>query len=453
MLSSLWTAVSGMNSNSTSLSVVGDNIANMNTTGFKSSRADFGDVLSQAMIGTGGGQVGKGSYVTNIDALFTQGSFITTNNPTDLAIDGNGFFIVKDDGSTTASNSSYYTRAGNFSIDKSGYMVTPSGLRVQGYMASDISSSSVSSTSLSGNLTDIKINMNVSAAKETSNVDWKVNLNSSSSIITAAFTLDSNGDGVNEDPANYNYSTSTTIYDSQGGAHDITAYYTKTADNKWQVHYAYQQSSSSSVLTLASSSATQTLTFNTSGNLVSDGTGTDVSAITEPSITFNFLGGVATDQSVSFNFGTSILQGGSGANTTQQLADSSQVLDVSQNGNSSGTYSSMSIDSYGKITATYTNGLTKVIGQLALARFNNPNGLKKEGANMYGVTPDSGDAIVNTAQTSGLGAIDEGKLEQSNVDLGTEFVIMITNQRAFQANSKSVQTTDELLQDILSLKR
>lgn len=257
-------------------------------------------------------------------------------------------------------------------------MVTPSGLRVQGYMASDISSSSVSSTSLSGNLTDIKINMNVSAAKETSNVDWKVNLNSSSSIITAAFTLDSNGDGVNEDPANYNYSTSTTIYDSQGGAHDITAYYTKTADNKWQVHYAYQQSSSSSVLTLASSSATQTLTFNTSGNLVSDGTGTDVSAITEPSITFNFLGGVATDQSVSFNFGTSILQGGSGANTTQQLADSSQVLDVSQNGNSSGTYSSMSIDSYGKITATYTNGLTKVIGQLALARFNNPNGLKKK---------------------------------------------------------------------------
>ncbi|MBF0518342.1 MAG: flagellar hook protein FlgE [Nitrospirae bacterium] len=472
MITSLWTAVSGMNSNSTSLGVVGDNIANMNTTGFKSSRAEFGDILSQAIIGTGSGQVGKGSYITNINALFTQGSFITTNNPTDLAIDGNGFFIVKDDGSTTASNSTYYTRAGNFNIDKGGYLVTSSGLRVQGYMATDISSSSLSSTSLSGNLTDIKTDMSISPAKETSKVDWKVNLNSSASIITAAFTLDGNGDGVNSDPANYNYSTSTTIYDSQGGSHDVTAYYTKTANNKWQVHYAYQQSTSSSTLTLATSQTlsgtgttstatdtsavsgvTQTLVFNSAGNLVSDGTGTSVSASTEPSMSFNFLGGVQTPQKITFDFGKSINQGGSGANTTEQLAVSSQVLDVSQDGNSSGTFTSIAFDSYGKISATYTNGQTKVIGQLALARFNDPNGLKKDGANMFSSTPSSGDAIINTAQTSGLGSIDAGALEQSNVDLGSEFVTMITDQRAYEANSKSIQTTDEMLQTVIGLKR
>ncbi|MBF0319785.1 MAG: flagellar hook protein FlgE [Nitrospirae bacterium] len=455
MITSLWTAISGMNTNSSSLGVVGDNIANMNTTAFKGSRANFGDVLSQQLsTGTSSGQIGRGSLLSSVSQLFTQGSFISTGNALDMAIDGNGFFVVKDPSTSNGyGTSTYYTRAGNFSLDKNGYLVTPTGLRVQGYMATDVSA--VGTNTFSGGVTDVRIQANLNTAKQTSKVNTALNLNSRASAITAAFTLDANGDGINNDPANYNYSNTTTVYDSQGGAHEVTAYYTKASDNSWQVHYAYKTGSSTSVtasspvLTMATGTV-QTLTFDSTGALVSDGS---ASSSAVPVTYFSFGDGVSNPQGVTFDYGISKQEGGTGLTGTLQLADSNQILTLSQDGYAPGALKSVNVDESGIITAVFSNGQSRVLGEVVLARFAAADQLTKKGNNLFIVSNNSGEAIIGAPKTSGLGRIIAGSLESSNVDLGTEFVTMITNQRAFQANSKSVQTTDEILQDVLTLKR
>jgi flagellar hook protein FlgE len=439
----MYAAVSGMSTNGEALSVIGDNIANMNTTGFKGSRINFSDVLASSMGGVSGVnmQVGRGSMVSNINSLFTQGTFISTGNPLDMAIDGNGFFIVED-----SQSSRYYTRAGNFLLNANGYLITPGGMKVQGYMASNAAASASSGSLSASPLTNVRVDTSVDTVKATTTANITLNLNSHASDISAtinggAFTVDANGNGKNADPANYNFSNTLTVYDSQGGGHEVTAYYSKsmTTANTWDVHYVTGTSGS-----LIMAAESQTLTFNTSGQLVNDNQAT---------INFNFGPNVVSPQGIVFDFGRGIGEGGSGISASTQLVDSNQVLAANQNGVPPGTLRSVNVDKDGYLQATFTNGQSRTIGQLALAKFNAPYALNKMGHNLFSESLASGQIIEGVPNTAGMGGIVSGSLEQSNVDLADQFVQMIASQRAFQANSRTVTTSDEMMQETLNLKR
>jgi flagellar hook protein FlgE len=426
MLTSLYTAITGMNANGTWLSVIGDNIANMNTVGFKASRVAFGDILAGVV---GSLQVGRGVLINDISPLFTQGSFETTANALDLSIDGDSFFMVSESGAR------YYTRAGQFSIDKDGYIVNPDGLILQGYLTD-------ASGSVTGTLGDLQIGGRQSLANSTTSATIALNLDSTADIQTTPFTLDDNGDGTNDDPANYNFSNTITVYDSQGGAHQVTLYFEKTADNTWDVHYVYPDPADPLLLTEAGS---QTLTFDTNGALVDDNSAT--------SISFDFGASVTSPQDISFDFGTGTAESGDGTDGTTQYASDFGVMLLSQDGYPAGNLMNISISEDGVITGVFTNGQTRAIGQIALAKFTAPDKLAKLGRNLYSESYDSGQPIVGMANTSGLGRVLSNSLELSNVDLAEEFVKMISAQRGFQANSRIITTTDEMLQELVNLNR
>jgi len=444
MLTSLYTAISGMNANGTSLSVIGDNIANMNTVGYKSSSISFGDVLSQSLAGSSGSsQIGRGVEVTKITPLFTQGSFQTTANGLDFAIDGDGFFMVKE------GNAQYYTRAGQFSLDKDGYVVNPDGLILQGYLAD-------AAGNITGSTGDLQITTRQSPANATTSASLAINLNAAAVAPAGAFTLDANLDGISDDPTNYNFSNSTSVYDAQGGAHQVTQYFVKTGSNAWTVHYAMAdplnpgelmeggQTSGGVGLPPVGAAVTQALTFNTDGSLANDN---------NAAITFNFGNGMPA-QNLTFNYGTGTLEvpPGTGLDMTTQFASDFSVMSATQDGYSAGTLKSVNVNDKGIITGIFTNGQTRSIGQVSLARFISTTQLTKLGRNLFGESFDSGQPIVGMANTSGLGKVLANSLELSNVDLAEEFVKMISAQRGFQANSKIITTTDELMQTILSLK-
>jgi flagellar hook protein FlgE len=432
MITSLYTAISGLSASGTTLSVIGDNIANMNTIGFKCSRVGFGDVLSQTLAGgAGSSQVGRGVLISGVTPLFTQGSFETTESVLDLAIDGDGFFIVND------GSGNFYTRAGQFSIDKNGNVVNPDGLILQGYLADDTGT-------ITGSLGDMNIANVQSTAKMTAQANIALNLNSDSAIQTTAFTLDGNGDTVNDDPANYNFSSTLTVYDSQGGDHQITLYFEKTADNAWTVHYVHPDATNPALLVEAGS---QALSFDVNGALTNDNSTT--------AINFNFGTSVTSPQAVLFDYGTGTGEtpAGTGLDGTTQFASDFAVMSLGQDGYAAGSLKNMAISSDGVMTGIFTNGQTRAIGQVALGKFIAPDKLSKLGRNLFAESFDSGQPIVGAASTSGLGRVLSNTLELSNVDLAEQFVKMISAQRGFQANSRIITTTDELLQELVNLKR
>ncbi|HET6515436.1 MAG TPA: flagellar hook protein FlgE [Thermodesulfovibrionales bacterium] len=428
MLTTLYTAVSGMNANGTSLSVIGDNIANQNTVGFKASTVAFGDVLSQTLAGvSGSAQVGRGVLVSSVNPQFTQGSFETTSSALDMAIDGDGFFIVNENGAN------YYTRAGQFSLDKDGNIVNPDGLVLQGFQAD-------ATGNITGTLGDLKMATTQSVASATSSATVAVNLDATAQVPGAAFTLGT----PPTTPANYNFSNTISVFDSQGGAHDVTLYYVKTADNAWTVHYVHDDPANPGQLVEA---GTQDLTFGKDGSLTDDNSGT--------AINFDFGGSVTSPQAITFNYGTGTGEtpAGTGLDSTTQFASSSAVINLTQDGYSAGSLKNVSISQDGRITGVFTNGQTRTIGQVALAKFVAPTALTKLGKNLYAQTYDSGQPLVGAAGTSGLGSIVSNSLELSNVDLAQEFVNMISAQRGFEANSRIITTTDELMQEVVNLKR
>jgi flagellar hook protein FlgE len=426
MLTSLYTAITGMNANGTWLSVIGDNIANLNTVGFKASRVAFGDVLAGAV---GSLQVGRGVLTSDVSPLFTQGSFETTANGLDLSIDGDSFFIVNENGAT------YYTRAGQFSVDKDGNVVNPEGLILQGYLAD-------AAGNITGTIGNLQIAGTQSLANATVNASIALNLDATGAIQTTPFTLDDNGDGNNDDPANFNFSNTISVYDSQGGIHQVTLYFEKTADNAWNVHYVHSDPANPAVLVEAGS---QALTFDTNGALVDDNSGTAIS--------FDFGASVTSPQNIAFDYGTGTAESGTGVDGTTQYASDFGVMHLSQDGYPAGSLTNVSISDDGVITGVFTNGQTRAIGRIALAKFIAPDGLAKLGRNLYAESYDSGQPIVGMAATSGLGRVLSNSLELSNVDLAEEFVKMISAQRGFQANSRIITTTDELLQELVNLKR
>jgi flagellar hook protein FlgE len=425
-MSSLFTAVSGMNANGTALSVIGDNVANMNTIAFKASRSSFGDILSQSL---GTSQIGRGVAVTEVTPTFTQGSFENTANVLDLSVDGEGLFIVKNDSGIA------YTRAGQFSLDKEGYIVNTNGMRLQGYLFSTSGSSA--------GLGDINLSTLNSAPQPTADAEISANLDSRATI-GPAFDV--------TDPGNTSdFSSTLTVYDSLGVSHVINIYFRKDTQsatgNSWEWFAVVNDTDSTAGVTQVQ--ARGSIDFDSNGAL-------DVeSAITYPVGTgFNFSGGATANQVIDFNFGTSITtDGGTGLDGTTQFGSTSATIFQSQDGYSSGSLRNITITQDGFITGIFTNGQTRAVGQVALAKFLAPTEVKKMGKNLYSESSESGQPIVSIPGTSGTGVVLSNTLELSNVDLAEEFVKMIISQRGFQANSKMVSTSDELMQELINLKR
>ena len=423
MLSSLWTGISGLDANGAAMGIIGNNIANVNTIGFKGSTAAFSDILSQTLTGTNGtNQIGRGVKLDAVQTQFLQGSFETTGNATDMAIDGNGFFIVrKPDGGQ------YYTRAGQFIIDDDGYLVNPDNLVVQGYAID-------ANGDVATKLSDINLSKSISNPKITSKVNLSVNLDATSQVPTTAWNL------ANLSSDMYNYTTSVTVYDSLGGAHPVSIYFVKTGANAWTAHYVYTDNTGAQ-----QEAGTQDLSFGTDGSLTTDN---------EAPINFaNLADGATTPQPITFDYGDGTAGGGTGLDQTTQFSSPSVTNLVNQDGYQSGSLLSVTVDLDGVITGLFSNGQTRQIAQMALADFASPWGLTKMGGNLYAESHASGQPVINKPGTGGVGTIHSNALEQSNVDLAAEFVKLITTQRGFQANSKIITTSDEMLADVVNLKR
>lgn len=460
--SALYTGVSGLNAYSNAISIIGNNIANVNTTGFKESRGNFADVLS-ASSGTGGTlQIGRGVLVNNVTPVFTQGAFQSTALPGDLAIDGDGFFIVKN----PQTNALLYTRTGNFALNRDGKLANPEGLILQGF---DVDGA--------GNALPLVEDVNISGQsfppKRSDNATVQVNLDA-----TAAVINDPTTGGVQAfdplDPLQTSqFSTALTVYDSLGTNHTVDIYFQKTADNDWNWHMGTRANQlagqTGDDLVVVSSG---TLTFTEEGALDSVRTTADINGPITPvqgaTVSFDFGGGAEAGQTIDYDFGTpqriwdtSLATPAFVANPTAptgfegttQFASPSSTLLQSQDGYGSGVLQNFSIDEQGKVRGLFSNGQSLDLKRVALAKFPSNFGLKPVGKNLFSESIISGQPIVAAPATSGLGSIQSGALEISNVDLSGQFVELIRAQQAFQANARIITTGDELLSATVNLKR
>jgi flagellar hook protein FlgE len=576
ILSSLFTGVSGLNANGMALSVIGNNIANLSTVGFKGSRATFADLISSSITGGAGAiQTGIGVALTSVQGNFSQGSLASSSNVLDLAIDGNGFFILED-----TNGARFYSRAGIFRLDQNNNVVDPVGFRLQGFLAD-------ATGTITGTMGDISLPSTTAPPSATTTAFIAANLNSastptgvrgslvgsgSSTTTTAAgnnsFNINLNGDGAQtvtvangltgaalataiqnavrsltpNDPylaaaysgftatvgptgvftfssgitgtpnnsttgtgdvtvtanggdtlaANLNmtggtqttgtdflvsnpsgtsdFSTSMTVYDSLGNPHLLTTYFTMIGDNTWNYNVVasvnevvtanYHTSNIDTTLGIVRVGS-GTLTFNTDGTLDRESpvirydTGTVAgTAGTAPGQLQVDFTGATPDQQIAMDFGTSVTtDGGTGLDGTTQFGSTSALVQLTQNGFSAGTLQAFSVDSNGTISGRFSNGQLRPLAQVALARFPDPIGLIRMGKNTFAESGTSGQPLIGVPESAGLGRVLSNSLELSNVDLGESFIEMIAAQRGFQANSRVITTSDEILQELVNLKR
>jgi flagellar hook protein FlgE len=422
-LQSLYTGISGLDSYSQAMSVISNNIANVNTVGFKGGRIAFEDILSQSLVGGSTGQIGRGVQVAAVERLFHQSTFQTTGSATDLAIDGDGFFVVAKD------NETQYTRAGDFTMDEEGLLTNPQGYALQGWSLD-------SEGNIDSSLEDINLTTITSGPGETSEVTMHVNLDVNGTVY---------GAGVFDvtDPLNTsNYSSNMTIYDRMGNSHLLSIYFTRADTDTWEWNAVLP---GGEVIGEAADyvAAAGTLDF-TDGKLQTE---TTTNAFSEQYI------GTTSAATLDFDFGTSIDEGGSGIDGTTQYAGAFNTKFINQDGFGMGDLLSVQIDQEGLVSGLFSNGRSQAVYQLALARFTSPWGLASIGGNLFSETLHSGPPIVGLPGSSGLGEVNSNSLELSNVDLATEFVEMIKAQQAFQANSRVITTTDQMLQEVVNLKR
>jgi len=431
LLTSMSSGTTGLASASAELSVISDNIANANTVGFKSGRAAFEDALAQSVVG-GLGQVGLGSRLQAVQRILTQGALSNTGVNSDLALQGQGFFQVRG----TASDGrvgNYLTRAGQFSVDRDGYMVNLDGLRVQGYPADGTGV-------LSANVGDLLVGNASSQAQPSQNVDVHGNLDVDA-VVPAAFDP--------ADPAGTsNFSTSVTVYDSLGRAHAVQVYFRHSATapaSAWEWH-AMTDGASMTGGTAGTpwQVAAGTMTFDTTGRL-------DTFAQTAASNNFAPAGAAA--QVLSFDFGDPVAAGGTGLSGFTQFSGASVTTFVGQDGWTSGMLTGIQIDKTGLISGIFTNGQMRPLGQVGVALVPAADQLERIGGNLYGETNVSGQPVLGVAGQGGRAFLASGALEQSNVDIAEQFVRMIAAQRAFEANSKSITTADQLLSELIAMKR
>ncbi len=429
-LTSLFAGVSGINANGTSLSVTGNNIANTNTVGFKASRAIFADVLSGS---TGRQPVGRGVLVSSVDKDLSQGSFESTGNVLDVAIDGDGFFLVNN------GVGNFYTRAGVFGTDSDGFIVNPEGHQLQGFLAD-------SAGTVTGLLGSIQLKSNISNPNATSAITVNSNLDSRAPVIAGGFDI--------TDPiSSSNHTSALSVIDSLGRSHLLTIYYTKTANNSWDWNATVDGADTLSGATEVQASGT--LTFNAAGGLQAESAITYPVSGSDPAASgFQFNGGSAEDQVITFDFGTNVAtESGSGLDGTTQFGVISSTSFQSQNGFTPGELQSVTISTDGLVEGLYNNGEARILAQIAVSTFNNPRGLNPQGSNLFSESFASGQANVGVPAAGGRGRVLSNSLELSNVDLAGEFIKMISAQRAFQANSRVITATDQLLQDLVNIIR
>lgn len=472
--SALFSGISGLSSLGNAMQIVGDNIANVNTVGFKGSTFTFQDLLSQSIATQSGtSQVGRGTALGDVYASFEQGSFESTGNTTDLAIGGEGFFVLREAGSDNL----YYSRAGNFRLNNDGYLINPEGYVVQGWEL-DQDGENV------GSIGDIQLDSFTSAPQSSTMLSNIVNLDSDAIVNAGALEAAWNATLSPPMPDTaYEYQSTVKVYDSLGSTHDITVYYDKTGPSLWEYVVTCNPAEDKRVgatgtacagllargtITFSDSSGTiapvngMTLQrFTGAANWIDPGDAGNWSAAVAPNaagyleFTPDFLGGAGTGMTVALNLG-SHSAGGSWVNdslTTTQFARASTTTFQSADGYGAGDLQGVDVDVDGVITGVYSNGQLIPLYRVSLAKFQNVFGLQKEGGNLYRATRTSGDAITNRPGTNGLGSIAPNSLEQSNVDIANEFVKMISTQRGFQANSKIITVVDQMLADLINLKR
>ena len=391
------TALSGINAAQSDLNVIANNIANANTTGFKGSRAEFADVYAVTGLNLNATAVGSGTRLVDVAQQFAQGDIETTNNSMDLAISGNGFFVIN------SGQGPMYTRAGAFQPDPDGYVVNNEGARLQVYPSNGAGGFDTST------LSDLKLITAQSMAKATTTVTMTSNLPANAITPTLPFSP--------TDSTTYNAATPVTVYDSQGGAHQGTVYFTKTATNAWSADLQVD----------GIDAGTQALTFDTTGKLATPANGNLVFTPITPANGANPL-------ALTVNL----------ASTTQFGTDYSPGA-IAQDGYEAGTLSNIDIDSKGVVTANYSNNQSGQIGQLAMANFSNLQGLRQLGNTNWAASGDSGLPVMGTAGTGQFGTIQSGALETSNTsDTTAQLVNMIKAQRNYQANAQVLSTDNTL---------
>ena len=441
MMRSLFAGVSGLQNHQTRMDVVGNNISNVNTYGFKKGRVTFKDMISQSLSGAAkpqedrGGinpqQVGLGMQVATIDTIHTQGALQVTGVNTDLAIQGEGFFIEK------KGNSSYYTRNGAFSLDKNGYLVNPSnGYKVQGWNAVLNPETGMMELNTAAGVEDLIIPVgSKDPARATQNTKFFCNLQKNSDTHQADLT----------------------IYDSTGIPRQLRATFNRTDVNRWDMVIEIPEATEGSVSISAGDPVenggnnTFQLVFNDAGSLisVSDGTNTQTEGVLVPNVSFTYTG---TDGEVNQTINLTMGEVGL-FNGITQFESPSTTKAIEQDGYTMGMLEGFSFDDSGQITGVFTNGNRKTLGQVALAKFANAGGLEKAGDTLFVESNNSGAANIGVAAAEGRGSIKAGTLEMSNVDLSEQFTDMIVTQRGFQANARTITTADQLLQEVIALKR
>ncbi|WP_074013128.1 flagellar hook protein FlgE [Candidatus Sodalis sp. SoCistrobi] len=396
-------AVSGLNAASSNLDVIGNNIANAETNGFKAGSVSFADVFSSS-------KVGLGVKVASVTQNFNDGTVSSTDNGLDVAISNNGFFRLVD-----GSGAVYYSRNGEFSLNADRQLVNSSGYVVTGYAASG----NPATIQQGADPVALTIPSQGLSASATTTGSMVMSLTSSAtSVGTATFDPD--------DSSTYSFSQPLTTYDSLGNPHNVSLYFAKTDDNTWQVYSVDNSDGDGTVNNVG------TLNFDTNGQL----TGTDTFSINMAALN----GAPAQTFNLSFD------------GTRQQYASSSSVSSQTQDGYSAGDLTSYTINDDGTISGTYSNGKTQLLGQIVLANFANPQGLQSDGNNLWSATAASGQAIVGTAGSGTFGTLTSGALETSNVNLSQELVNMIVAQRDYQSNAQTIKTQDAILQTLVSLR-
>ena len=429
-------ALSGLNAASNDLRVIGNNVANAGTTGFKKSRAEFADVYPATNLGVAANAIGAGVRTAAVSQQFAQGNIDFTNNILDLAVSGQGFFRMSDNGTIS------YTRAGAFQIDDSGYIVNNIGQRLTGFQPD-------TNGNITGALGDIFLDRSDIAPSPTGAL-------TTNGGISAVLNLDANDTPTyaptaggaastfdRTDPTTYNYSTSLTVYDSLGNPLLATMYFRPTTTaNLWEAHLWVTNSAGTAIEVVPNGNVANEplrMQFSNTGTLTSVTPQIGAATVADYTPTNPGTGAANLDFEVDF--------GG-----TTQFGTNFSVNSLTQDGYTSGRLSGVDIGDTGIIQARFTNGQNRVLGQVALANFNNPQGLQQLGDTQWAETADSGAALVGAPSTSSLGVIQSGALESSNVDLTEELVKMITAQRNFQANAQVISTADTITQTIINIR-
>ena len=406
---SFQTGLSGLNSAARDLDVIGNNVANANVTGFKGSRAQFADVMASSLNGGGSNAVGIGTRVATVAQDFSQGTISVTNNPLDVAISGNGFFRMEQNGVVS------YSRNGEFQIDNAGYIVNASNYQLTGYLAD--SSGAILPTQpvpLSISTADV-------APTPTSEFDAVFNLDSRKAAITVPFNAN--------DPSTYTNTTAGTVFDSLGNSHVIELFFVRSSTaGQWNLYGTVDNSATPNLTGLPA-----TLNFSNTGVLT---TTMPITGVTMP-----VTGGAASPLTVAFDF----------AGSTQFGSDYG-VTALSQNGFTSGKLAGFNISDDGIIRGRYTNGQTRNLGQVVLSTFVNAQGLNPLGAGQYAETPRSGLPVTGAPGSGTLGSLQAAALEEGNVDLTEALVDLITAQRNYQANAQTIKTNDAVMQTLVNLR-